>query len=93
MVRTIMPETVMKVLEGEIFKTKDMIPHCAFQAGAILRDNGWNLELLKSLCNRNSVMKMITRTLTQEVARPGLEAEPRFVRKCIKCGQQIRSLG
>lgn len=69
LVRTLMSEAVMKVLEGEMFKTKGMIPRYTFQAGAILREPGWSFELLKSLCDRNSVMEMIIQTLVHEVVR------------------------
>jgi len=86
-----MTSGVMKLLEDEMFKTKGAVPRYVFQPGAILREPGWNFDLLKRLCDRNFVMEMITRTLTQEIARPGLEVKPRFVKKCTKCKAEYQS--
>ena len=82
---------VLSLLEEELFKGRGVISRYMFMPGPVLREPEWNLELLQDICDQSFVMEMITRTLTQEVARPGLEIKPRFVHKCSKCGSEYQS--
>jgi len=82
--RLVTPQLLTE-LEGEFQKTRGAISRYLLMPGPVLREPEWNFELLKDLCDRSFVMEMITRTLTQEVARPGLTIKAQFAVKCKQC--------
>jgi len=89
--RRIINAKVLAQIEGELFKTRGALGRYLLMPGPVLREPEWNFELLKEICDQSFVMEMITRTLTQEVARPGLAIKPRFAAKCIKCQTEYQT--
>jgi hypothetical protein len=82
---------VLSIIEDQMFKTRGAISRYLLTPGVAIREPEWNLELIQDICDQSFVMEMITRTLCQEVARPGLEIKARFVHKCAKCGNEYQS--
>ena len=73
LVRMIAGSKVLSIIEDQMFKTRGAISRYLLTPGVAIREPEWNLELIQDICDQSFVMEMITRTLCQEVARPGLE--------------------
>jgi len=90
-IRRLLNSRILGAVEAELFKTKGVSSRYILMPGPALREPEWNFEMLKELCDKSFIMEMITRTLTQEVARPGFDIKPRFASKCTKCLSEFQT--
>ncbi len=75
----------------QLLKTRGEIGQYVLNRGQKLRIPDYNYAMLYDLSNRNWLLRQIFRAIIGEVMNAGWEIQPRFMKKCKKCGEEYQS--
>lgn len=78
-------------LARELLKTRGEIRQYVFGTGQKLRIPEYNYAMLYDLSNRSWILRQIFRAIIGEVMNAGWDIQPKFKKKCKKCGQEYQS--
>lgn len=77
-------------LARELLKTRGEVRQYVFNAGQKLRIPDYNYPMLYDLSKRNWLLRQIFRAIIGEVMNAGWEIQPKFKKKCRKCGTEYQ---
>jgi hypothetical protein len=75
----------------DLLKTRGEVRQFVFNRGQKLRMPDYNYAMLYDLSNKNWLLRQIFRAISGEVLNAGWNIEPRFKKKCKKCGEEYQS--